>query len=112
MWFKRMVAGWVADAVEDEEQSEDPRVPMSRLVGTGGTSKKAYSDNQCEGDSFKNPLNITLYNATGGRIVKFHSYDRQAGRSSETTYIIPSEDDFESALGKFITLEAMKHTND
>ncbi len=60
-------------------------------------------------DEFPNPLNITIYNAVGGRIVKFWTYDRQTDENSETVYIINNDENFEESLSKFIALETLKH---
>lgn len=106
-WFKQKIAQW---ANEGSDMSTNAN---SQSPGLVSNRKSSYADGDCGSDtSFKNPLNITLYNAVGGRIVKFHSYNRKTDQMYETTYIIPSDEDFEKALGQFITLEAIKHTSD
>lgn len=102
MWFKRKVAKWVRDA-----NYNDPKVPAPHQGAALGSARKIAN-----GDSeFKNPMNITLYNAVGGRIIKFHRYDRKIDETYETLYLIKSDEDFEKALGQYIALEAIKHVN-
>jgi hypothetical protein len=59
---------------------------------------------------FRNPMNVTLYNATGGRIVKFTRTSNLA--EQVTVYIVPDGEDFEKAFSGFVTMEALKHGRD
>jgi len=59
--------------------------------------------------NFGRPLNITVYNAHGGKIVTFRSYDRHKDRSNEATYIIHPDEEFSESLGKLIAMEEIKH---
>jgi len=61
------------------------------------------------GGDFGRPLNITVYNAHGGKIVTFRSYDRSNDRSNEATYIIHPDEEFSESLGKLIAIEEIKH---
>jgi len=58
---------------------------------------------------FGRPLNITVYNANGGKIVTFRSYDRQKDRSNEATYIIHPDEMFSESLAKLIAVEELKY---
>ena len=58
---------------------------------------------------FGRPLNISVYNAHGGKIVTFRSYNRQQDRSDEATYIIHPDEEFSESLGKLIAMEEIKH---
>lgn len=113
-WLKRVIARWVDEAwaLEETELAESgtTKVPSQRLRSGRGQTNKISSADHFHEDCFKNPLSITLYNALGGKIVKFYSYDHQNDKSHETTYIIPSEMDFEKELGKCIAMESLKHT--
>lgn len=93
-----MVARWV-----DDVHRADTKIKAKHRSPSAGF----FSDDYDTG-TFKNPLNITLYNAMGGRIIKFSSYDDHNDRNIETTYIVSNDENFEEALGKFIALEAMK----
>jgi len=112
LFLKRALARWVSEGYKSAESQGDTDRKYPSPVGVSSMTRKSAHAHGEEGMSgeFKNPMNITLYNATGGRIIKFHSYNRQTDRSTETTYIVSSDEDFESALSKFITLEAMKYS--
>lgn len=111
-WFKRWLARCVDTAYDNEEAYNEQVVSDSKYPSSArGCTRKSRlpSASDYHPEEFKNPMNITLYNATGGKIIKFHSYDGYTDKSTETTYIVPSDENFEEALGKFIALEAMKH---
>jgi hypothetical protein len=46
----------------------------------------------------------------GGFVVSFRTYDRIKDRSDERHYIINDEQDFNSELGKMITMESMRQS--
>ena len=110
-FLKRIIARWAREGREDEECYEESKYPA---VGRGyskgrGSSVSSLSGDHGEGSEFKNPMNITLYNAVGGRIVRFTRWDRVNDTTQETTYVVDSTEDFEKALASFIALEALKH---
>jgi hypothetical protein len=106
LFLKKILARWVSDAYEaDLRQDQYANEKMYKIPNEGTGIRGVGAD-------FKNPLNITLYNALGGRIIKFHSYSNTNDARNETTYIVPDKDDFEKALGKFIAIEALKHTDE
>jgi hypothetical protein len=55
-------------------------------------------------------LRINVKKVIGGSIVSFRTYDRVKDRSDERHYIITDEQDFNSELGKMITLESMRQS--
>ena len=108
-FLKRIIARWALEGHESEEYyEEDAKVAYPRRVGRG-SSVKSLPGAQGEGTEFKNPMNITLYNAVGGRIVRFTRWDSVKDSTQETTYVVNSDEDFEKALASFIALEALKH---
>jgi hypothetical protein len=90
-WFKRMVIRWVR---EDWNSVRVDSVPMTLSRGDDIDSDQG--------------LNITVRNATGGRIVTFRHYDSRTDRHQHRLYVIPEDHDFERELGKLITLESLK----
>jgi len=46
----------------------------------------------------------------GGTVVSFKIYDRVRDRSDSRHYIITDEQDFNTELGKIITMESMRQT--
>jgi len=55
-------------------------------------------------------LRITIKKMIGGFVVSFRTYDRVKDRSDERNYIITDEQDFNSELGKIITMESMRQS--
>ena len=53
-------------------------------------------------------LRIAIKKVVGGSVVTFKTYDRKLDRSSDKTYIITSDQDFNTELGKIITMESMR----
>ena len=55
-------------------------------------------------------LRITVKKMIGGYVVSFCYYDRIKDRSDDRNYIITDEQDFNSELGKMITMESMRQS--
>jgi len=55
-------------------------------------------------------LRITIKKMIGGSVISFRTYDRIKDRSDERNYIITDEQDFNSELGKIITMESMRQS--
>lgn len=84
-WLKRKLLKWVDDA------RELPDV----YIGNKLTSCRAVESHQPSADPV---LSFKIYNATGGKVVEFHSYDRKTDRSENALYIITDEEDFGTAV--------------
>ena len=61
------------------------------------------------GGNYGRPLNIRVYNAHGGKIITFQSYNKDTDNSQESTYIIHPDEVFAESLGKLIAMEEIKH---
>jgi len=57
---------------------------------------------------WNNGLRIGINKVIGGYVVGFRTYNPKIDRSDERTYIITSEQDFNTELGKIITQESMR----
>jgi hypothetical protein len=97
-WFKQMVIRWVREDW-DSVRTNDIEVSPKRRLGIASVSDDVESDQG---------LNITVRNATGGRIVTFRRYDHKTDRHQHNLYVIPEDHDFERELGKLITLESLR----
>lgn len=85
--------------IDNEPQGIDSDIPMpttksSRLV----VREQDWHEN----------LNIMITNANGGKIVTFRRYDHKTDRNDNKIYVIPDDNDFNTELGKLITLESMR----
>lgn len=56
-----------------------------------------------------NGLNMTIYQADGGKIVEFRHYDPVKDRNMNSLHVIRDDDSFAERLSQIITLELMKH---
>jgi len=96
-WFKQLIYRW-------SQEGE-----RSWYQGGKGSHVTSLPESKSSNDSsFNNATNIALFKAVGGHIIKFHFYDEATDEYHETLYIIAEEDDFNNALGKILTLEALK----
>ena len=55
-------------------------------------------------------LRINVKKMIGGYVVSIRYYDRIKDRSDDRNYIITDEQDFNSELGKMITIESMRQS--
>jgi hypothetical protein len=74
----------------------------------GAYPSDAKSSGSSEGD-FGDGLNVKLYNAVGGKIVRFSTYNRVKGQDSSTTYLIGSDENFAESFTKLMTAESLKN---
>lgn len=56
-------------------------------------------------DDMNNSLNFTIFNATGGKIVRIRTYDRKLDRSNSALHIITDKEDLGEELAQIITRE-------
>ena len=63
-----------------------------------------------ESPSWGDGLRINVRKVIGGSVVSFRTYDRIKDRSDERHYIITDEQDFNTELGKMITMESMRQS--
>ena len=58
--------------------------------------------------SLNDGLRINIKKVVGGSLVTFRTYDRRKDQSEDKTYIITSDQDFNTELGKIITMESLR----
>lgn len=98
-WFDQWLYGKVRDMWDNKHRYEE-----GAKVSTGLNLVARADDEISWGDG----LRINVKRVNGGYIVSFRSYDRKIDRNEDRHYIITTEQDFNSELGKLITLESMK----
>ena len=106
-WFDRWFATKCKQSlgIEDDTREEDAYVtPMTSSKQRRNTIVRSRDDN----DLPEGGLNIQVKSAHGGKIVIFRNYDERNDRNLYTTYLIHDSENFESSLGKIITMESMK----
>ena len=105
-WFDRWFTKKCKQAlgIEDDNREEDAYAPLSSTKARRlGSVRRSDETDLPEGG-----LNIQVKSALGGKIVIFRNYDERNDRNLYTTYLIHDGENFESSLGKIITLESIK----
>ena len=93
-WFKKLVIKWVREDWNSAKTENCIGVVSSRDV---------------ESVSDADPiLNFRIFNAIGGRVVEFRTYDKHKDRNHTQTYIITDDQDFGERIAKIATLESLK----
>jgi hypothetical protein len=104
-WFDRWFVRKSKWAWENRDAADTPEVggiKMTRISGQNFIEE--------DGSPWQDGLRINIKKVIGGFIVSFRTYDRIRDRSDERHYIITDEQNFNTELGKIITLESMKQT--
>jgi len=96
-WFVRKSKwAWENKHLIDRDYAPDVKISS---MGT------AISDDP---HSLNDGLRINIKKVIGGSLVTFRTYDRKIDRSEDKTYIITSDQDFNTELGKIITMESLR----
>jgi hypothetical protein len=106
-WFDRWFATKCKQSlgIEDDTREEDVYQPMTSSKPRRNMVAIRSRDDT---DLPEGGLNIQVKSAHGGKIVIFRTYDERNDRTLHTTYLIHDSENFESSLGKIITMESMK----
>lgn len=98
-WFKRWFANKCREAWEESRAEADvPHAIATTKAGRLIAREHDWHEN----------LNISITAANGGKIVTFRRYDHKTDRSDNKIYVIPEDQDFNTEIGKLITLESMR----
>jgi len=103
-WFDRWFVRKCKWAWENRDIADVAESPFVR-----STSTKHLVIQEDEAP-WNDGLRITIKKMIGGFVVSFRTYDRIKDRSDERNYIITDEQDFNSELGKIITMESMRQS--
>jgi hypothetical protein len=101
-WFVRKWQ-W---AWENRDQPDfGAKQPSTSIKGLGG---RAIIEE--DPSPWNDGLRITIKKMIGGSVVSFRIYDQRTDRSDSRNYIITDEQDFNTELGKIITMESMRQS--
>jgi hypothetical protein len=93
-------------AVSDKQNDYERESPMP--VSYNGTLKSSGSVRASSSlDEFNNGFNFTVFNATGGKVIRVHSYDPKQDRHISNLYIITDKEDFGEELAQIITRDSL-----
>lgn len=98
-WFDRWFVRKSKWAWENKHLVQDDHDTGSKLV-----SATLESDPHDLNDG----LRICIKKVIGGSLVTFKHYDKKIDRSTDKTYIITSDQDFTTELGKIISIESLR----
>ena len=96
-WFARKCR-WAWENRDMPDLGAKECVPMNKLRGQSIEVEESWGDG----------LRMNVRKIIGGFVVSFRTYDRIKDRSDERHYIITDEQDFNTELGKMITMESMR----
>ncbi len=96
-WFKKKFLQWSKEAWYAEQQTEKIAAQIGTVESIHGGSLDSAPT-----------LQFTVYNAIGGKVVEFRTYDKNRDRRNHQVYIISKDEDFGEKIGKIATLEALK----
>jgi hypothetical protein len=102
-WFDRWLTKIVVRAWERRDELEEAEL-SSNKVSRAGLSLVTSSEEEPWGDG----LRINVKRIHGGTVVTFYRYDTKHDRSDNRHYIIHEDADFNTELGKLITMESMR----
>lgn len=102
-WFDRWFARKCHWAWENRDMAEivtDCVPTINKLRGQSIEVEESWGDG----------LRMNVRKIIGGYVVSFRIYDHRTDRSDDRHYIITDEQDFNTELGKMITMESMRQT--
>lgn len=92
---------WLSSDNSPDKAAYDNSVPISSRGMTKSASGVSGSNSLDDGTG----LNFTVFSATGGKIVKVHSYDKRLDRVNSSLHIITEHEDLGEELAQIITRE-------
>ena len=105
-FIKKTIKAIIAWAVRDPSDNYERESPMP--VSYNGTLKSNSSNRQSYSlDEFNNGFNFTVFNATGGKVVRVHTYEPKTDRHISNLYIITDKEDFGEELAQIITRDSL-----
>jgi hypothetical protein len=101
-WFKKKFKQWSVEAWNSEKiEVEQSNISMDSPIRSSDSIHGGILDS---GPT----LQFTVYNAIGGKVVEFRTYDNHKDRRHHQVYIIGKDEDFGEKIGKIATLESLK----
>lgn len=104
-WFDRWFArksrwAWENRDVIEQDITEEQAKRRSHIQLVSTEESPGWGDG----------IRINVRKVIGGFVVSFRTYDRRTDQSDERHYLITDEQDFNSELGKMITMESMRQS--
>ena len=100
MSIKRWFIGKLKRALRDHNENaiwNEARVSSSMLVSSTDSARLRSAG-----------MNFTVYNADGGYVLEYHTYDNKTDTTENRIHIIQDNEDFGDRLAKILTLELLR----
>jgi hypothetical protein len=98
---KRVISRMVRWSMQDDERdAPQPAYPGNMTKSRGAAAGTSIEDGT-------NGMNFTVYNATGGKVVKIRTYDPRNDRTTSALYIVADKEDLGEELAQIITRESL-----
>jgi hypothetical protein len=99
--FKRMIRNFLRWVTRDENNYPED-IPQPAYANTlGGKVGRSNLNDTSHG------MNFTVYNATGGKIIQFSSYNPHTDRTTTSLYIVTDQEDLGEEIAQIITKESL-----
>ena len=100
-WFKKKIFNVIK---EYHEPSEPDWQSMNSTHPGAIVSSRQSKESRLR----SNGLDFTIYMASGGYVIEYHSYDFKKDESINRIHVIPEGDDVGESISKIITLELLR----
>lgn len=100
MVIKNSIRKFVNWALSDDKEKQY----LEKSVGVPIIGNGYNSSNRMNND---NGLNLTVYNATGGKVIQFNKYDASRDKMTGGMYVVTDQDDLGQELALIITREQL-----
>ena len=102
-WFDKWVMKRAERIMEKSNGVEQTPLYSNSAIG------KVRMSNHSIGDSLDSPaVRFKMFKASGGTIIETTIYDDQRDRTINGLYVITSDKDLGTEIGKILTLESLK----
>ena len=97
MSIKRWVIGKLKRAINDHNETVHWNDSKLATISSSGDSRLRSAG-----------MNFTVYNADGGWVLEYHTYDNKTDTTENRIHIIQDTEDFGDRLAKILTLELLR----
>ena len=94
-WLRRKLQNFIL-----EQNSKESPVAGGILIANhsvGSLDKEAHE-----------PIQFSVYNAQGGKILETRTYDKRASRWNTSLHVIENDENFGDSIGKIVFMEMLK----
>lgn len=96
-WLKDKIRNWILSVESDEAYATVSSKSRANRVGLSTT--RSFDTRG---------MGFTIYQAVGGNIMEYSSYDEKTDRHEHRLHIIPSEQDLGQGIAHIITYEILR----